>query len=158
MDYVRKVVPDAVLVVPGNRTPLRAKLEERARTLGVEGAVAFPGWIEAADLEGLYRAARCFAFPSLREGFGLPILEAMIRGLPVACAPESAMLEVAGEAALYFDPRSPESIGDAIVRLLLDQPFADELAAAGLDRQRRFTWQRTAELTLDVYERAMSVA
>lgn len=159
IDAMRKVqtaVPDAVLVVPGNPTPLRATLEERARAIGVKGAVVFPGWVDSHDLEGLYRSARCFAFPSLREGFGLPILEAMIRGLPVACAPESAMREVAGDAALYFDPRSSDSISDAVVRLLVDQSLADRLAAAGLERQKHFTWRKTAEQTLEVYERAVA--
>ena len=116
----------------------------------------FPGWVSDADLEGLYRAAACFAFPSFREGFGLPLLEAMRRGLPVACARESAMPEVAGEAALYFDPHRPDSIAEAVIRILIDPELAHRLSVAGLERQEQFTWRRAAEETLEVYERAIA--
>jgi glycosyltransferase involved in cell wall biosynthesis len=151
---IRALVPDAVVVVPGNPTPLRQELERRAEELHVADAVVFPGWVADADLEALYRAAECFAFPSFREGFGLPLLEAMRRGLPVACARQSAMPEVGGDAVLYFDPARADSIADAIIRILTDAQLAQGLAAAGLERQRQFSWRRAAEQTLEVYERA----
>jgi glycosyltransferase involved in cell wall biosynthesis len=153
---IRRAVPEVAVVVPGNPTPLRSELELRAEQLGVADRVVFPGWVSDADLEGLYRAASCFAFPSLREGFGLPLLEAMRRGLPVACANQSAMPEVVGDAALYFDPQRPDSIAETVLRILTDAELAERLSAAGLARQRRFTWRRAAEQTLDVYDRAVA--
>jgi glycosyltransferase involved in cell wall biosynthesis len=156
MASVRRRVPEAVLVVPANPTALQAELETQARTLGIGGAVVFPGWVSAADLEGLYAAAACFAFPSYREGFGLPVLEAMRRGVPVACSNESAVPEVAGDAALLFDPHDPEAIADAVTRILDDSTFASDLAARGRARAGLFSWRRTAEETLASYERALA--
>jgi glycosyltransferase involved in cell wall biosynthesis len=151
---VRKAHAGAVLVIPGNPTPRQRELRELAASLGDSGAVRFPGWVDGADLEGLYRAATAFAFPSLREGFGLPVLEAMRRGLPVACSNTSAVPEVAGDAALYFDPRRPEEIRAALERLLADGGLRAELAERGRRRAESFTWRRTARETLATYDRA----
>jgi len=152
MGLVRQSVPDAVVVVPANPTPLQAELERQAVRIGAR--VVFPGWVNGADLEGLYRMASCLAFPSLREGFGLPVLEAMRRGLPVACGRLSALPEVAGDAALYFDPHRPEEIADAVRRLLEDEQLARDLAERGRARARLFTWHRAAGDTLASYDRA----
>ena len=94
-----------VLVLPGYPTPHEAELKARAAYLGVRAV--FPAWVSAEDLEGLYAEAAAFVFPSLAEGFGLPVLEAMARGVPVACSDASSLPEVAGDAALLFDPRRP---------------------------------------------------
>ena len=152
---VRKAHPDVVLVIPGNPTKHGSELEALARDLGVSEALSLPGWVDEADLEGLYRLASCFVFPSRREGFGMPILEAMARGVPVACSNVSAVPEVAGDAALYFGPERPDEIAQAIERLLGDAKLAAELAERGRDRQRMFTWSRAAEKTLAVYEHAL---
>ncbi|HVE68569.1 MAG TPA: glycosyltransferase family 1 protein [Solirubrobacteraceae bacterium] len=146
--------PDAVLVMPGAPTPHEQELRELADRLGVSERVRFPAFVPDADLEGLYRVARCFVFPSLYEGFGLPVLEAMRRGVPVACSPASSIPEVAGDAALYFDPLDPAQIADAIRRLLEDDALASRLTAAGRERQRAFSWRRTAEGTLECIDRA----
>lgn len=151
---VRQRVPDAVVVVPANPTPLQTELERLAAGLGIAEAVVFPGWLSDSDLEGLYRCATCLAFPSLREGFGLPILEAMRRGLPVACSNTSSLPEVGGDAVLYFNPDRVDEIAAAISSLLADGGLAAELAGKGTERQRSFTWRRTAEETLASYERA----
>lgn len=156
MARVREEHSGAVLVIPGNPTPRQAELAGLAAALGLANAVRFPGWVSSEDLEGLYRASACFAFPSLREGFGLPVLEAMARRLPVACSNVSAMPEVAGDAALYFDPESVDQIADAVSRLLGDRELAAGLADAGERRQAEFTWRRTAEATLASYARARS--
>jgi glycosyltransferase involved in cell wall biosynthesis len=153
---VREDVPDAVLVVPANPTPLREELTALARELGIEDAVVLPGWLQAEDVDGLYRSASCFAFPSFREGFGLPVLEAMRRGVPVACSGTSAVGEVAGDAALLFDPRDEEAIADSILRLLKDPALAEELTRKGLERAAGFSWHRTAEETLASYDRALT--
>ena len=95
-------------------------------------------------------------FPSLYEGFGLPVLEAMARGVPVACSNAASLPEVAGDAALLFDPRSERAIADAIGRLLGDEPLRARLTELGLARAHEFTWERTARLTLDSYARALA--
>ena len=147
---------DVALVVPGNRTHHYDELLRRAESLGVAGDVIFPGWVSARDLEALYRGAACFVFPSTREGFGLPVLEAMRRGVPVACGHLSALPEVAGDAALYFNPYRSDEIAAAIARLLEDRSFAAALAQRGLHRQALFTWERAAQETLASYERALA--
>jgi glycosyltransferase involved in cell wall biosynthesis len=154
--HVREVHPDVVLVIAGNPTKHGRELAELAQDLGVRDALSLPGWVDEPDLEGLYRMASCFVFPSRREGFGMPILEAMARGVPVACSDASAVPEVAGDAALYFTPERPDQIAQAIDRLLGDPQLAAELVERGRARQRMFTWSRAAEETLAVYERARS--
>jgi glycosyltransferase involved in cell wall biosynthesis len=144
-----------VLVLPGYATAHEAQLRERARSLGVADDVRFPAWVSAAELEGLWKITRAFLFPSLYEGFGLPVLEAMARGVPVACADASSLPEVAGDAALLFDPRSESAIADALRRLLSDEELCERLRRLGRERAARFTWERTAEGTLASYARAL---
>jgi glycosyltransferase involved in cell wall biosynthesis len=155
---IRRITPDATVVVPGNPTPLGEELAARAHALGVGEALILPGWVSSADLEGLYAAASCFAFPSLREGFGLPVLEAMRRGVPVACSNASALPEVAGDAALMFSPHRPDELAAAVTRLLHDRSLAGEFAARGRTRATEFTWRRAAEETLASFERARQAA
>jgi glycosyltransferase involved in cell wall biosynthesis len=147
-----------VLVVPGYPTPHEEELRRLARTLGIADLVRMPPWLPAADLEGLYRAAACVVFPSLYEGFGLPVLEAMARGVPVACSNRSSLPEVAGDAALVFDPEDLAAIGSAMERLLTDAALAERLRDAGRERAALFTWERTAELTVASYRRALGSA
>jgi glycosyltransferase involved in cell wall biosynthesis len=142
-----------VLVLPGYHTAHERELRERARTLGIEGDVRFPAWVSDAELEGLWEIAQGFVFPSLYEGFGLPVLEAMARGVPVACSNSSSLPEVAGDAALLFDPRDVPAIAAAVERLLVDRDLAARLRAHGRQRAQLFTWRRTARLTLDAYAR-----
>jgi glycosyltransferase involved in cell wall biosynthesis len=143
------------LVIPGYATPHEAELRALAQQLGVAGDVAFPGWVDAAELEGLYALATAVVFPSLYEGFGLPVLEAMGRGVPVATSDRSSLPEVAGDAALLFDPTDVDAIRAAIERLLSDGAERERLRAAGRERAAGFTWERTAELTVAAYERAL---
>jgi len=96
-----------------------------------------------------------FVFPSLYEGFGLPVLEAMRRGVPVACSNRSSLPEVAGDAALLFDPEDPRAITAAIERLLRDPAEAQRLRSAGREQAARFTWAATARATVASYERAL---
>jgi glycosyltransferase involved in cell wall biosynthesis len=154
LPQIRRTAPEVKVVVPANPTPLGEQLAARARALGVGEALILPGWVSPSDLEGLYAAAACFVFPSFREGFGLPVLEAMRRGVPVASSNASALPEVAGEAALMFDPNRPDELAAAVSRLLRDPDLADELAARGRKRAAQFTWRRAAEETLASFERA----
>jgi glycosyltransferase involved in cell wall biosynthesis len=147
-----------LLVLPGYRTAHEDELRERASALGVAHDVRFLGWVEPGQLEGLYAAASCFVFPSLMEGFGLPVLEAMIRGLPVACSGRGSLAEVAGDAALRFAPEDEREIASAIERLLSDPELAERLRIAGRKRAGQFTWSATARGTLACYERALAGA
>jgi glycosyltransferase involved in cell wall biosynthesis len=147
-----------ILVVPGYRTPHETELRTLAHELGIEPDVRMPPWLAEPDLEALYAEAACAVFPSLYEGFGLPVLEAMARGVPVACSDRSSLPEVAGDAALLFDPTDIDAIRTAIERLLDDAAECERLAAAGRARAARFTWARTAELTVASYERALRAA
>jgi glycosyltransferase involved in cell wall biosynthesis len=145
-----------VLVVPGYATRWDDELAAHVRRRGMDHRVRFLGWLGDAELEGFYDASTCLAFPSLAEGFGLPVLEAMARGLPVACSNATSLPEVGGEAALYFDPLDVPAMTGAIERLLVDDELRRQLAAAGRRQAARFTWQKTAEGTLRSYERALA--
>jgi glycosyltransferase involved in cell wall biosynthesis len=144
-----------VLILAGYPTPHERELRLRAHALGIADDVRWPGWLTPSELEGLWRLTSAFVFPSLYEGFGLPVLEAMARGVPVACSNTSSLPEVAGEAALMFDPRDPRSIAVALERLLRAGPEIEALKAAGVARAAQFTWQRTATGTLASYARAL---
>jgi glycosyltransferase involved in cell wall biosynthesis len=154
MARVARRSPDATLVLPGNPTAHEHDLRKLAAELGIAANVAFPPYVDAADLEGLYAMADCFVFASINEGFGLPVLEAMRRGVPVACARASALPEVAGDAARYFDPTDVADIGDAVIELLGDRELASRMVALGRARQASFTWEAAAERTLESYSRA----
>jgi glycosyltransferase involved in cell wall biosynthesis len=145
-----------LLVLPGYPTAHEADLRERARAAGVYGDVRFLDWLGGEDFEGLWEIAELFVFPSLYEGFGLPVLEAMARGVPVACSNASSLPEVAGDAALMFDPQEEAAIAAAIERLLSDSAEVERLRARGLERAREFTWERSARMTLESYERALA--
>jgi glycosyltransferase involved in cell wall biosynthesis len=147
-----------VVVIPGYPTPYEAQLRERGRELGVLDDVRLLDWVSGPELEGLYALAAVFAFPSLNEGFGLPVLEAMARGVPVVCSNASALPEVAGDAALLFDPTDATAITAAIERVLGDPAEAARLRAAGVAQAAKFTWAATARATAESYDRAMGAS
>jgi glycosyltransferase involved in cell wall biosynthesis len=144
-----------VLVLPGYPTAHEVELRERARNLGLADDVRFPAWVSAAELEGLWNLARAFVFPSLYEGFGLPVLEAMARGVPVACSNASSLPEVADDAALLFDPDDESEMGAALQRIISDDELREQLVALGRQQAERFSWERSARLTLETYARAL---
>jgi glycosyltransferase involved in cell wall biosynthesis len=157
LDALAMIPPERrpVLVVPGYRTPHEDDLREHARAAGVESDVRWLGWTPDAELEGLYALADVFAFPSLYEGFGLPVLEAMRRGVPVVSSNRSSLPEVAGDAAILVDPEDPRAIADAVERVLADPAEAELMRAAGRAQAERFSWQATARGTLAAYDRAL---
>jgi glycosyltransferase involved in cell wall biosynthesis len=150
--------PDAVLAMPGNPTQHERELRALAASLGIAASVVFPAYVDAPDLEGLYGLASCFVFASLNEGFGIPILEAMRRGVPVACSRASALPEVAGDAARYFDPLDVADIARALIELLVDRALAERLVVRGYEREATFTWRAAAQGTLESYARAWEQA
>jgi glycosyltransferase involved in cell wall biosynthesis len=147
---------DVVLVLPGSPTAYEGQLRALARELGIAERVRFPDWVSEEELEGLYALSSAFVLPSLIEGFGLPVIEAMLRGAPVACSKIPVLTEVAADAALTFDPECQEDIDAAIRRLLDDRTLAQTLAGRGRARAQLFTWQRTGKLSLAGYRRAIA--
>ena len=129
-------------------------LGREAEHVGVADGVRLPPYASPGEMEALYGLATVCAFPSLVEGFGLPVLEAMQRSVPVACSNVSALPEVAGDAARYFDPYSEDEIAAALIDLIGDDVLRARLVDAGHTQAARFSWRRTAELTIDVWERA----
>lgn len=130
----------------GAAEELRAVDESRRRA-----DIDVLGYVSAEALELLYRRAAIFAFPSLDEGFGMPVLEAMAHGVPVITSQRSALPEVAGDAALLVDPFDTEAIGEALVRLSGDEGLRGDLARRGMERARQFTWELAVEQTWGVY-------
>jgi glycosyltransferase involved in cell wall biosynthesis len=142
---------DVVLVLAGHAEPYEQTLRELAAQTGVAERVRFPGYVGDGELEGLWKLASCVGFPSLAEGFGMPILEAMQRAVPVACSDIAVLHEVGGDAALYFDPRDPAGAARQI-----EAAFDSErLRQLGPQRAAGFTWEKTAHGTFEAYERAM---
>lgn len=131
----------------------RERADEVHRVAGESGCgkdILFTGFVANEDLPLLYQAADLFVFPSLYEGFGLPILEAMACGTPVACSRISSMPEVAGDAAVLFDPEEECSIAAAIGSIITGTDLRRDLARRGLERSKQFSWARTAAQTLGV--------
>lgn len=147
---------DVTLVLPGAPTEHERELRTLAEREGVAARVRFPDWLSDEELDRLYASSSAFALPSLIEGFGIPVLEAMARGVPVACSDIPALREVAGDAALRFDPDSQDELTAAVRRILDDRELARSLAAAGRERASSFSWRRTGEASIAGYRRALS--
>jgi glycosyltransferase involved in cell wall biosynthesis len=125
---------------------------ELVRRLGLDAHVRFLGYVPDEEMPALYSGATLLAFPSLYEGFGLPVLEAMACGTPVVTANVSASAEVAGAAAVLVDPKDTEALAEAMGRVLSDEALRADLRSRGLERAQQFSWQRAARQTLTVYE------
>lgn len=148
----RRQHPDLVLVLAGRRGWLADPLFARVDALGLQEAVRFPGYVADDDLPALLSGALCFAFPSLHEGFGFPVLEAQACGAPVLAANTSSLPEVAGDGALLVDPLDTDAIAAGLLRLTGDPDLRARLQAAGFANLQRFSWQRCARETLAVLE------
>lgn len=119
---------------------------------GLDGRVIHREYVSEEDMLLLYNACDMFVYPSIYEGFGLPVIEAMACGAPVACSNVTSLPEVGGDAVEYFDPMDVGEIADAIARVLGNDTLKARLSSAGLERAATFTWQRAAEETLAVFE------
>ncbi|MEW6544048.1 MAG: glycosyltransferase family 1 protein [Nitrospirota bacterium] len=144
------------LVLVGDVTHRFGDLRETARTLGVERRTVCTGRLPLQDLRLLYSCAEAFVFPSIYEGFGMPVLEAMACGAPVITANRTSLPEVAGDAAILVDPEDAGQLGEAIVQVVEDPALRASLKAKGFDRVKQFTWERTARRTLALYQELCS--
>ena len=143
---------DVVVVLAGHAEPYEDELRAEAARLGVQERVRFLEFVPDAELEGLWRLAECAAFPTLGEGFGLPVIEAMARGVPVACSDLPVLREVGGDVPHYFAPDDPASAAAAIEAARADTGAR----TAGPRRAARFTWEESARLHWEAYERALA--
>jgi glycosyltransferase involved in cell wall biosynthesis len=143
---------DVRVLLVGHQEEYAQRLGALARDLGVADRVLMLGWLADGRLERLWSMAACAAFPTRGEGFGLPLAEAMARGVPVACSDIPVLREVGGEVPAYFDPDDPRSAADAIATCLGDPARGGR----GRERAERFTWERAAQGTMEAYERAMA--
>jgi glycosyltransferase involved in cell wall biosynthesis len=145
---------DTVVLLAGHAEPYEGELRAQAARLGVEDRVRFLEFVPDAELEGLWRLAECAAFPTLGEGFGLPVIEAMARGVPVACSDLPVLREVGGDVAHYFTPDDPVAAAAAIEAARADA----EARMAGPQRAARFSWEESARLHWEAYDRALANA
>jgi len=141
------------LVIVGKRGWLTGDFDAALERSPAKQAVLFPGFVPDEDLPAVYAGAQVLAMPSLYEGFGLPVLEAMACATPVACSNSSSLPEIAGDAALLFDPTEVDGIRDALRRILRDADVRAQLRDAGLRRAGQFSWDRAAQETLALYQR-----
>ena len=144
---------DIKLVFAGNRKAhnFDKRIDETIEKNNLEDRVIFPGWIDEEDKPALYKLARCFVFPSLYEGFGIPIIEAMAAGTPVISSDIPCLTEVGGEGALFADPKNLEEFTQKIQEILSDKNLRDSLIKKGTEIAKSYTWQKNAEKTVGVY-------
>lgn len=145
---VRDRIPGLKLVLTGARDKGEGTLLHKIQAAGIAQDVLLLGWLPFEDVPSIYRASEAFVFPTLHEGFGLPILEAMACGIPVVCSKIEPLLEVAGDAALFVDPYAPDAIAAGIFSALSGGTMRDMLVQQGLARAKKFTWESTARSTL----------
>jgi glycosyltransferase involved in cell wall biosynthesis len=136
------------LTIAGMRGFFAEALDKLIRELGVGDSVELTGWIPREELLRLYARAEAFVYPSTFEGFGMPVLEAMAAGIPVACSDIPPLREVAGDTALFFDPLNEDAIAGALDRITTDAGLRARLTEAGPERAREFTWERAARESL----------
>lgn len=156
--FVQEAESDRIQLVLAGREPqwgagIFPDLRTYARELGIEENCRWIGYVDEADKPALYRMADVFVYPSVYEGFGLPVLEAMASGTPTVARDIAAVAEVAGDGAFLVD--NPRKMGGAIISLLLQEPLRKSLINQGLGRATQFSWRKTARETFAVYERVM---
>jgi glycosyltransferase involved in cell wall biosynthesis len=145
---------DVQLVIAGKPDFGARAVLAQTRDLSRGGAVRWVGLLPEDDLPAFFTGAAAFVYPSLFEGFGLPILEAMACGTPVIASDRAAMPELVGDAGLLVDPEDVTKLASTLERVLLDRTLADELGQRALERSERYSWRETAQRTLAVYRRA----
>jgi glycosyltransferase involved in cell wall biosynthesis len=154
--HVAERVPQVQFVIVGQSGWDHGEAEHIAATPELRSRVLFLGYVREAHLPLLYTNATAFIYPSLYEGFGFPIVEAMACGTPVITSLSSSMAEIAAGAALLVDPLDEKAIGAAIVAMLTNEALRAELRAKGLARVAEYSWERTARETVEAYREALA--
>lgn len=150
-DLMQQEPQDLQLVLVGKIDEAYPEINSRARHSG--GAIVTTDFVPDEDLIALMSGASVFVFPSLAEGFGLPPLEAMRCGVPVACSTTTSLPEVCGEAAVYFDPKNPSDIAENVLKILKNDDFRKNLIQKGHENEKKFSWSRMAGQILDIYNK-----
>ncbi|NTW59802.1 MAG: glycosyltransferase family 4 protein [Nitrospirae bacterium] len=147
-ELVRRRIPDLGLVLIGARDKGYEALAQQIAASGLTQEVLLLAWLPFEEVPSIFRACEAFVFPTLHEGFGLPVIEAMACGVPVVCSKIEPLMEIAGDAAFFVDPYSQDKISEGISSVLLDLPLRQSLIEKGKSRCREFTWEATARKTL----------
>jgi glycosyltransferase involved in cell wall biosynthesis len=150
-ELVRKKLGSRMLILVGSPVHPFGSYEETARKRSLTEQVLCPGRLSMNDLQLLYTFTDLFVFPSLYEGFGMPVLEAMACGAPVLTSNSTALVEVAGDAAVLSDPQDARALGEAMIRTLEDEPLRAALKVKGFDRAKQFSWEQAAAKTVTLY-------
>ena len=150
-EMVRKKLGSRMLVLVGSPIHPFGNYEETARRRSLTEKVLCPGRLSTNDLQLLYSSTDLFVFPSLYEGFGMPVLEAMACGAPVLTSNSTALAEVAGDAAVLADPQDARALGEAMIRALEDEPLRAALKVKGFARAKQFSWEQAAAKTIALY-------
>jgi glycosyltransferase involved in cell wall biosynthesis len=153
IDIVHRCGYPVNLILTGAEFDVMDRLRPLLSQYGLHQVIRHLGYVDKQDLIGLYSAARMLIFPSLFEGFGLPLLEAMYLGVPVACSQVGSLPEVGDKAVLYFDPERPENIAEAILKVSRDEAFRQQLITAGKEQIKCFSYVNTAKQTMTVFEK-----
>lgn len=152
---IKKTHPDLRLVLAGRKDKVYDSYIKDATRLGVADSVIFTGYVTDGQLKWLYRGCKAYVFPSLSEGFGLPGLEAMIHRAPVASSTATCLPEIYGDAAWYFNPYDVHDMARSIKEVLENTELCNKLIRSGREQAAKYSWQKMAEQTLQVYEQAL---
>jgi glycosyltransferase involved in cell wall biosynthesis len=155
VEAFERLEPDWRLVLAGSFGYGADRIRARIESSAARERISVLGYVDPDELAAWYARAAIFAFPSLDEGFGMPVLEAMAGGVPVLTSNRSALPEVAGDAAILVDPEDTEALIEALRGMAADEALRQKLAARGLERARLFTWERAVRETWEVYEELM---
>jgi glycosyltransferase involved in cell wall biosynthesis len=154
-EHIASRYPDLRIMIVGGKGWEAGNTMQKIAGSPVRERIIYKGFVSNQELVRLYQHALCVAYPSLYEGFGIPILEAMQMACPVITSNIGAMKEVSGEAALHVDPYSTESIAEGMVAIIENETLRKQLVRAGLERVKTFTWQQCAEDTMNVYKKLL---
>jgi len=154
----RQLPANIKLVISGNETYLDETDKSTIAEINAEGErVIFTGFVSKKVLEHLFRNADGFIFPSLSEGFGIPVLESFYFNKALLCSGTTSLPEIAGDAALYFDPEDSKDIAAAILKFFNEPELAKELAAKGIERLKLFSWEKAAKETVELYRKTLGI-
>ncbi|MBD2598342.1 glycosyltransferase family 4 protein [Nostoc spongiaeforme FACHB-130] len=144
------------LVFTGDLKQEENQLRQEVTSANLDDCVHFLGFLDEKHLEAVWRGCKCLVFPSLYEGFGIPVLEAMYFGKPILCSSAGSLPEVGGDAVLYFNPNNPEDLVNCLLRISYDADLVDELVCKGKERLKLFDGQEMAEKYIDIFKDAAS--